>query len=154
MLSRLTESMRGKGLSSIVLKSIWKKWPIKRMQNLHVNMMAKQDTIHNNQVCIVIDSSLSQDLADYLLISEPIVWGRNCVKMFNWVKVNDGRVGDCEIEAWQCITAAALPPTNALYIVHCNVPPVNVWNIYIVGSNVECLGQWLKAAEMWRQRRV
>lgn len=46
--------------------------------------------------------------------------------MFNWVKVNDGRVGDCEIEAWQCITAAALSPTNALYIVHCNVPPVNV----------------------------
>ena len=44
--------------------------------------------------------------------------------MFNWVKVNDGRVGDCEIEAWQCITA--LPPTNALFIVHCIVPPVNV----------------------------
>ena len=40
----------------------------------------------------------------YHLISEPIVFGRKCVKMFNWVKVNDGRAGDSEIEAWHCTT--------------------------------------------------
>ena len=34
-----------------------------------------------------------QDIPDYLLISELIVLGRKCVKMFNWVKVNDGRGG-------------------------------------------------------------
>ena len=34
-----------------------------------------------------------QDIPDYLLISELIVLGRKCVKMFNWVKVNDGQGG-------------------------------------------------------------